>query len=479
MNSYLGVDIGTGSMKAAFIEEGSEVTIQAGAYESAGAKLPPFHQDVEAFARSFQGFSATMAVNQGFRGLGGIAISSHGPSLISLDAEGKPIGTMATWQDNASSAEAAELRERLHGFTKDGSSWEAKCLASWRRHGKLVASFLTPKDYLNYLLTGVKAYDRSTASTVRFVDQGTWTWSNLGCGIPAELFPSIVDPWETVGVTGTPYSRACGFPDGVPVLGGGIDAYCEAMGAGAMHAGDLVEGSGTSTCISVCSGGLLGDYHVVPKMRLRIETMSSTGAAIKWFQAVAGEELRSGPLPRWTPILFHPFLNGERSPYWDEGLRASFIGASGEDGKVELYAAVLQGIGFGIRQNVELLERDEESRGRPVIACGGGAENERWLRMKANILGRPYLRPAFKDCAPLGDLCLCGIGAGMRSPLEELGIPAVASTVEPDADAKERGILEELYQAYTESVAALTDTDHRLSALRKGGSKHAINTYGR
>lgn len=466
MKGYLGVDIGTGSMKAAFVTQGA-AAIESGSYGEPSIRVPPFQQDVREFALSFQDFCRGMAAKYGFGNLGGIALSSHGPSLICVDRAGAPLGTMVTWQDNGAVEEARELRAALPGFAKDGSSWEAKCLAAWKREGQRIAAFLTPKDYLNYLLTGQLAYDRSTASTVRFVDQSTWVWKDSGLGIPAAAFPRIVDPWEPVGTTGTPYSRDCGLPDGTPVLGGGIDAYCEALGAGAVNPGDVMDGSGTSTCISVCSRGPQGDYHVVPAMRLRIETMSSTGAAIKWIRGIAGDSIGSEPLPRWTPILFHPFLNGERSPYWDEGLRASFVGASGADGGPELYVAVLQGTAFGVRQNVELLERTEDIRGRPIIACGGGAENDAWLRMKANIMNRPYIKPAVKDSAPLGDVCLCGIGDGMRSPLEELGIQTVGSVVEPDADGTERALLDELYSEYLNSVQVLMDTNHRLSSLRK------------
>lgn len=464
MRSALGIDIGTGSMKAALAVRG-KVEIFHGSYDPAPAGVPRFSQSPDVLAGSFKKLCRTCAEAGGADRIEAIALSGHGPSLVCLDRAGAPLGPLVTWQDNSASREAVELRASMPAFDKDGSSWEAKCLAAWNRWGTRIARFLTPKDFLNFLLTGCAATDASTASTVRFADSEGRDWSNTPGLLSAEPFPRIVEPWAEVGLTGTAFSRECGFPDGVPVLGGGIDAYCEAAGAGADDEGDLVDGSGTSTCISVCASGSVGDYHVIPGKRLRIQTMSCTGSSLKWLDSILGGSSGGGPLPRWTPVLYHPFLDGERSPYWDERLRASFIGLDGSRGAADLRAAVLQGVAFGIRQNVEILESELNIAGKRVRACGGGAENETWLRMKANVLGRSFIRPAFKDTAPLGDLRLCGVFLGLKQPLAEWGVPSEGRIVEPDATDAERALLDELYDEYRLTAKLLAASCHRLADL--------------
>ena len=96
-------------------------------------------------------------------------------------------------------------------------------------------------------------------------------------------FPEIIDPWEVAGVTGTDFTRDAGLKDGIPVVAGGIDAWCEALGAGAAEKGMTVDGTGTSTCITSCLGeGEANLVHVIPSKSLVIETMSSTGDAVRW-----------------------------------------------------------------------------------------------------------------------------------------------------------------------------------------------------
>ncbi len=463
----LGIDIGTSSMKAALFSDGA-ISVGSGSYVPEPSGCPRFSQDAALLAESFRRLCADLSLRGGLDGLSAMSLSSHGPSLVCVDSSGTPIDRLRTWQDNGAVDEAARIRILMPGWNKDGSSWEAKCLRAWNSFGSSLYRFLTPKDYLVFLLTGEIAFDRSTASTVSFVDQDTWRWRSERIGIPSGLFPRIVDPWEPVGRTGTAFSRACRLPDGVPVLGGGIDAYCESLGAGAVRAGDLCEGSGTSTCISACFDGPGGDFHVVPGKRLRIEVMSSTGASIRWLESVLGGGVPSSALPRWSPLLFLPFLNGERSPYWDERLRGSFIGLSSLTGAADLYQAVLQGVGFGVRQNLEAIGRSVDIDGRPVYAAGGGAENDYWLQLKANITGRPYIRSSFKDTAPLGGLCLCGFHEGLSDPVSELGLVDSRQAFEPDADPAEHDAFDALYAEYARVAEALASSCHRLSRLGAG-----------
>jgi xylulokinase len=463
MSSFLGIDLGTGSMKGALFTKG-ELSMHSGEYK-AGTRLEGFAQDVALFTESFRSFCQQILESRSSQDqLKSLAISCHGPSLVTLDHHGRPIGTMKTWQDNSATEESLKIRNLYAGFSKDGSSWEAKCLKEFNSGDRNGKTFLYPKDYINYLLTGHIRFDRSTASTLCFYDKSKAEWVAEEAGIPNESFPPVIAPYEEVGLTSTAFSRSCGLPDGIPVLAGGIDAYCEAVGAGAVLDGDVTDGSGTSTCLSVCLPHQESDFHVMPNKGLQMAVLSNTGSAIQWYSGISGKDYRSTRiLPSIVPTLFLPFLNGERSPYWDEKLQGAFVGLTGQTGDMDLYQAVLQGISFAIGMNLERMPEIARNSDRPIFAAGGGAENDHWLQTKANILNRPYSQPYNKDTAPLGDLWLCGHHAGMSQPLEEMGIKTSKKVFYPQVSESEKALLQDLYKEYQSTVEFLTGTFHRLS----------------
>jgi len=466
MSSFLGIDLGTGSMKGALFTRGM-LSMHSGEYKD-GTRLEGFAQDITLFTESFRDFCQQILDSQtSLDNLKSLAISCHGPSLVTLDHHGNPVGTMKTWQDNSAAEESAVIRNLYVDYNKDGSSWEAKCLKDFKAGDRRDNTFLYPKDYINYLLTGKICFDRSTASTLCFYDKSRAVWDTGETGLPNDSFPPVIEPYEEVGYTSTPFSRSCGLPDGVSVLAGGIDAYCEAVGAGAVYDGDVTDGSGTSTCLSVCLPHQKNDFHIIPEKGLQMSVLSNTGSAIQWYSRISGKDYRSShSLPRIVPSIFLPFLNGERSPYWDEKLQGAFVGLTGQTRDTDLYQAVLQGICFAIRMNLEMLPETAGNPDRPVFAAGGGAENDHWLQTKANILNRPYSQPVNKDTAPLGDLWLCGHHSGMSQPLEEMGIITSKKVFYPQVSESEKTLLQDLYKEYQSTAEFLTGTFHRLSDYR-------------
>ena len=463
----LGLDIGTGSMKASLWNDG-EITQYSHHYDSE-VFLSGYYQNIPAFTASVRQFLSEILKSLP-KGAAPdcLALSCHGPSLVCLDKKGSPLGKMDTWQNRDASAQAARISELYHGFSRDGTSWEAKCLRQYQElpYGA-VAAYLYPKDYINFLLTGEMGFDRSTASTLVFYNREENRWNTSPMGIPEEAFPRVFDSHDAVGFTGTSYSRECALPDGIPVLAGGIDAYCEALGAGAVSIGDITEGSGTSTCLSVCAPRGTGDDHVIHDRGLLMAMMSSTGASINWLEKVCGRRGDPGEDPFPLEILFLPYLNGERSPFWDEKLQGAFLGVTGQTEKEDLYRAVLQGIAFGIRQNLEALPQELFTGHQRVFAAGGGAENDYWLQMKADILGIPFLQPVFRDTASLGGVALCGDYLNMMDPATELGLPRVKKIFSPTGSSSVRESYDGIYREFRKASDLLTGTFHSLWDIKQ------------
>ncbi|MFH2115567.1 MAG: FGGY-family carbohydrate kinase, partial [Spirochaetota bacterium] len=428
--------------------------------------------------------------------LQGIAMSGHGPSVLLAGIDGTALSDLFTWQDSDARSEEEAIRESFAGFDKGGSSYEGKAIRLFRRHPDLFTpgvKILYPKDYFSSLLTGRMSTDRSTASTIIFWDDQQMVWNPGATGIPSGFFPEVIEPWGESGRTGTVWSRSCGLPDGVPVYGGGIDAYSELLGVGAVSPGALVDGTGTSTCLSIIlpeTGNARAerqqdqpghkpslpartDRHLLPGLRLRMETMSYTGGSLQWFLRLLGSSLAEAMAtmkPGPVALLFLPYLLGERSPVWDAKASGVFAGLRSDTGRPELLAAIMQGCAFGVRQNLEVLGSLGTVEGRvarDIMAVGGGAGNDAWLQMKADITGSRYLRPVYPEAAPLGAAMLAVFGREGIDPAELAArFVRTEKTFEPVKAGKLRDSYNSLYGLYTDMYTRLRDTLLSLAELR-------------
>ena len=409
---HLGIDLGTSSIKAV-LTDGSQTYWDKEEYNGEHSLfMHPVDMVEETASRLIN-----RILKKTDRPLSGMAIGGHGPSLVLVDKQGRATTGIVTWQDKRASDEAQELRERLTGFHRDGTSYEAKILWHVRHHPELFGEGTTalyPKDYLIFRLTGNRITDRSTASTIAFFDDQTNRWTDRGLGLDLQWFPKVIESTAVAGMTSTAFSRNCGLTDATPVYAGGIDAYCESLGAGAVSPGDLVDGTGTSTCLSVCkSAGELGDRHVIPERRLLMRTISYSGGSVRWMEEELGgiRELRQEEHLEIEPskLVFLPYLTGERSPMWDEKARGVFLGLHNQTTNREMAMAVLEGVSYAIRQNLDTLDNLPDV---PIRAVGGGAADPVWLQIKANITGRTYWQMENLDAGALGVAMISALGGG-------------------------------------------------------------------
>ena len=470
---HVGVDIGTGSLKAAHESRDGdhEIVIHRKAYPH-GMKSCSVHGSTifRGYVEELFSLIAQVSRESGDP-IEGIALDGHGPSLLLLDGEGEPVSDILTWQDDRASVLADEIRSSWNGSVKSELGFETKALWLCRNYGHIAhtegAVILSPKDYVNYMLTGERMTDSASASTVLFYDPRRGSEAMRRIGLPEHILPRVVDPWSSFGSTGTSFSRAAGLRDGIPVYAGGIDAWCEALGAGAVNVGDVGEGTGTSTCRSLCGDGSCGmNSHVVPDRDMDIVTLSYTGGSLSWAYTLLSEKpehLEESALSEPSSILFLPYLAGERSPIWDPDASGAFIGLRKEMDKEDLLKGVYQGIGFAIRQNMELLLDNKGVENTAVRAVGGANTSDAWLKQKAAITGKVYQKMSILDTAPFGAWLLAAYGAG-AGEIEELTkiFNRVEVDFEPPLQANRR--IEELFQLYTKTYEMLNPLMHSLSA---------------
>ncbi|NMB01972.1 MAG: hypothetical protein GX971_10750 [Firmicutes bacterium] len=456
---YLAIDIGTSSIKAA-LGNGEQLWVEQ--YQ-AGCSSVGTHseQDPKVWLRGVGMVIPALLAHAGIsaKDIKAISLSSHSPSVVPVDLGGNPLLPCFTWQDRRATKQAQRITELTSEFT-DPSFFAPKMLWIKENHPEIyhkTQAFLQPKDYLIHYLTGEMITDRASAffnqaNRIPELDQGK--------------LPCPVNNWEIVGLTHAS-AEELGLIAGIPVVSGGIDAYCEALGAGLVEEGDFGDVTGTSICLSYCfndSGEQEGVVpHVIPERSLTILPMSSGGGTLAWFldsvvtgidYADLGAVLNASP-PGANGLLFLPYLAGERSPIWDEQAKGVFFGVTKAHQKADFLRALLEGVAFAIRHNLEILS-DRGLRPREVRATGGGARLTEWNQIKADVTGLPYHQLETVDGALLGGILL-GAYAVEKRPIAELvqEYVKVKCVLEPSSCGTIYDVLYDKYKRLYESTKEL------------------------
>jgi xylulokinase len=432
------------------------------------------------------------SVPMGFAQVAAVAICGITRTQVFLDRKGQSLRPAMTWKDTRSEAVASRLQARFsdaHPEARGLNAFHPLARLAWLQEHEPetlaeLALVLEPKDYLNFRLTGEARSDPVSMARLRASAGADGAGGLLGAiGLQAGILPPLIEPWQVVGQVRAglpaPFDRLLG----VPVLCSSNDTWVGVVGLGAMRPGCAYNISGTTEVL-----GLIGPEAKTAEGLLTVDWRglfqlggpSQNGAdTVSWLLSLLaggnpGQEsvarsidaLLAGPRHP-QPVLFLPYLQGERVPYWDPSLRGALIGLQRQHGATDLAWAVLEGVAF---LNRVVLERAETAMGAPVseIRFGGGAAaNPVWRQVKADICGRPILVGAAGQPGLLGAAILAWTGLGHFASLAEAQdrLVAIAARHEPGASATAR--YDKLYALFRQSEAALTPVSQALVALAR------------
>ena len=382
-----------------------------------------------------------------------IGLTGQCPSVVLVDARGRPVRPGLIYRDNRAVAEAAALRERygdaaIHRRTGHlPAAFHVGPKLLWLRANEPAAwaaarLALQPRDWVGLALTGEAATDGTHAAATLLYDLrgGRWDGGLLAdLELPGSLVPRIARPDEVIGTLRPPVATRVGLPPGTPVVCGAADSQACALGAGVVDPGPVSEMAGSSTCLNAAVRTPLDvlevtHYPHVIAGRYTTETgINTSGSAVAWVadgwyggrrgRAGAGDYARLDAEAAAVPagaegVLALPVLaDGERT---DPALRGAFAGLSLRHGRAVVARAMLEGVAFAIRDQLDLLRQG----GLPVDelrVSGGDARLGSWNRIKADALGIP-VRTIAGDAAVAGVAMLAGLGAGVyRDPAEAIG----------------------------------------------------------
>ena len=481
---YIGIDLGTSAVKLLLVDENGGICNEVTREYPLEFPQPGWSQQapedwkkavLEGIPALLSGFDAGQVAGIGCGG------QMHG--LVVLDDRDRVIRPAILWNDGRTAAEVDYLnnevgKEKLSsltaniafaGFTAPKLLWMRK---NEPEHFAKIAKIMLPKDYINYVLTGVHCCDYSDASGMLLLDVEHKGWSAEMldiCGVKPEQMPRLFESYEVVGTVRPELARSLGLSDHVQVVAGAGDNAAAAVGTGVVGEGGCNISLGTSGTLFISSerfgvdpnNALHAFAHADGGWHL-MGCMLSAASCNKWLcddilkttdYAAEQKDITAEKLGR-NHVYFLPYLMGERSPINDTNARGTFVGMTMDTTRSDLVQAVLEGVAFAIRDSFEVAR----SLGLDIPSsklCGGGSKSPLWRTIFANVLGIPLELPKTEQGPGYGGAMLAMVGCGRFESVRAAAdaLVEVASVVEPDPELTAR--YEARYRQYRTIYPAL------------------------
>ena len=474
-------DFGTTGNKATLFTSGGELL--ANHYISYPTDYPKpgwAEQRPEDWKRVFIGSTKAVMASAGIRPeqLAAVTFSAHMLGCVPVDTDGNVLREKVfLWADHRSEAQTRIIEERIGWETfyrRTGGGLElalypaAKLL--WLKENepeiyRRAHRFLGTKDLLVRWLTGRFVTDYSDASNTGLLDLTQRCWAEdfvevLGLDLhklPEEILPSN----EIVGHITREAARETGLTSGIPVVLGGGDVPCAAVGAGVVAEGTAYNYIGSASWVAVADSHGVFDSemrpftlcHLVPEMYVSQLATYSAGVVHEWFKDnICVSEVRDGERDGVSPfdlmdkaiagspagangLLFLPHMRAGGAPFHDLDVRGALLGLELGHTRADVLRAVLEGIGLNIGLLCEALERGTGSPFKELRVIGGGARSRIWLEILASTLAKRVMTlAASQEANCLGAAMTAYVALGRFDGFTQAAASMirVADQVDPD-----------------------------------------------
>ena len=442
MRHCIGIDLGTSAVKIILVNELGKVVLQT-------SKSYPLIQEEQGYSEQ----DPSLWVSQTIEGLKEIVNQFNGPvnsiegisfsgqmhGLVLLDDQNEVIRPCILWNDTRTTKQCLAITSSfgeeildltknkvLEGFTLPKLLWVKE---NEKENFHKIKTFLLPKDYVRFMLTGQLHMDYSDAAGTLLLDIDKKKWSDTIVDhfqIPSSICPKLVESYDCVGTITKKISELTGLSPSTKVFAGGADNACGAIGAKLTDEKTVLCSIGTSGVILAneiedstltYDGALHVFNHSKPNSLYSMGVTLSAGQSLNWlkqtfFKNVSFDAMLEGieEIPIGSlGLIFTPYLYGERTPHTDAFIRGSFIGIDARHTNKHFVKSVMEGITFSLNEIIHSY-RQKGKTIEKVISIGGGAKNNLWLQMQADIFNAKVIRLDNEQGPALGAAMIAAYG---------------------------------------------------------------------
>ena len=446
MKYLLGIDFGGGASKATLLNTQGEIVAEN------TVEYPTLHpQDgwceqcpehwISALNENIKALLLKSGANS--EDILAVAVDSATHTAVICDENATPLRDAIHWTDTRSTSEAKYLAENFgelifqKAYHKPDTIWTLPQLMWVKKNEpeifEKIKYIFFEKDYIRYFLTGVYCTDYIEAQGSMLFDYNEMCWSKELCdlgGIDIALLPKLVNPTDIVGGITKAASESTGLKEGTPVIAGSTDTVMEVFASGAVKKGDITVKLATAGRICVITDKpyphkyLINYSHIAKGLWYPGTATKSCAASYRWYRDTFGgdyKELDKGASEveiGSNRLMFHPYLNGELTPYGDPKLCGSFTGMRAGHTKAHFTRAVMEGVSLSLLDCKRALDEIGIKYGDKATVIGGGAKGEIWRQITADVLGISLTTTRSSDSS-LGSAMLAGVAIGVFESPEQ------------------------------------------------------------
>jgi len=425
--------------------------------------------------------------------IAGMSVTNQRETIVPVNLSGEPLSRAIVWQDRRTTQECQEIREKIGaekiyaitGLTIDPYFSAPKII--WIKKNlptvfEQTHKFLLVHDYIQMKLTGEFVTDFSNASRTMLFDINKLTWSDFilkKLGIPIEKLPQPLPPGTKIASLSKNAAQDLGLAEGLPVVAGGGDQQCAALGVGVSQLGRIKATTGTGTFLLAFleksardpKRRLLCSCHAIPGKYVYEASIFTTGSILRWFRdnfsfaekslaqninldsyeliCMQAEQVPAGS----EGIIILPHFVGAGAPYWNPNARGVIFGLGLGHTRQHLIRAIMEATCYEIKTNLLVMQELGVDL-QELRITGGASRNALWNQIEADVCNLPVIKGRVEEATALGAAILAGVGAGVFKGIPE-AIEHMVQIADKRLPVKENNeqyekyftVYKELYQA--------------------------------